>query len=169
MSEWNKIVHQGVDTLDKAVEKFGAELIDKEALQPAFDNFQMRISPNVLFGDATLAILNPATRALGPVFFTQLQGAVLGSPLPFAGGFELSPGFAGVSAVTISGVRRRIDESLLTTIVTGCWLCRSLILISFLPASTSVIDPLIVWNEPLTISSGVKRLPSAFLVPSARS
>ena len=48
MSEWNKIVHQGVDTLDKAVEKFGAELIDKEALQPAFDNFQMRISPNVL-------------------------------------------------------------------------------------------------------------------------
>ena len=48
MSEWNKIVHQGVDTLDKAVEKFGAELIDKEALQPAFDNFQMRLSPNVL-------------------------------------------------------------------------------------------------------------------------
>src|SRR6476660_2533030 len=48
MSEWNKIVHQGVDTLDKAVEKFGSELIDKEALQPAFDNFQMRLSPNVL-------------------------------------------------------------------------------------------------------------------------
>jgi lysine 2,3-aminomutase len=48
MSEWNKIVHQGVDTLDKAVEKFGAELIDKAALQPAFDNFQMRISPNVM-------------------------------------------------------------------------------------------------------------------------
>src|SRR3954467_13251955 len=48
MSEWNKIVHQGVDTLDKAVEKFGAELIDTEALQPAFDTFQMRLSPNVL-------------------------------------------------------------------------------------------------------------------------
>src|SRR3954454_21206440 len=48
MSEWNKIVHQGVDTLDKAVEKFGAGLIDKEALQPPFDNFQMRLSPNVL-------------------------------------------------------------------------------------------------------------------------
>src|ERR1043165_3869107 len=48
MSEGNKIVHQGVDTLDKAVERFGAELIDKAALEPAFDNFQMRISPNVL-------------------------------------------------------------------------------------------------------------------------
>src|SRR3954463_14566584 len=48
MSDWNKIVHQGVDTLDKAVEKFGAELIDKDSLQPAFDNFQMRLTPNVL-------------------------------------------------------------------------------------------------------------------------
>src|SRR4051812_48212670 len=48
MSEWNKIVHQGVDTLDKAVERFGADVIDAPALQPAFDNFQMRISPNVL-------------------------------------------------------------------------------------------------------------------------
>lgn len=42
-----------------------------------------RISPNVLFGEATLAILNPGTRALGPVLFSQLQGALLGSPLPF--------------------------------------------------------------------------------------
>ena len=42
-----------------------------------------RLSPNVLFGDATLALLNPATRALGPVFYSQLQGAVLGAPLPF--------------------------------------------------------------------------------------
>lgn len=42
-----------------------------------------RLSPNVLFGEATLALLNPATRALGPVLFSQLQGALLGSPLPF--------------------------------------------------------------------------------------
>ena len=41
-----------------------------------------RISPNVLFGEATLAVLNPATRALGPVFFSQLEGMLLGSPLP---------------------------------------------------------------------------------------
>lgn len=42
-----------------------------------------RLSPNVLFGEATLALLNPGTRALGPVLFSQLQGAVLGTPLPF--------------------------------------------------------------------------------------
>jgi len=43
-----------------------------------------RLSPNVLFGEATLAILNPAARAFGPVLFAQLQGALLGSPLPLA-------------------------------------------------------------------------------------
>ena len=42
-----------------------------------------RISPNTLYGEATLALLNPTTRTLGPVVFTQLQGAVVGSPLPF--------------------------------------------------------------------------------------
>lgn len=42
-----------------------------------------RISPNTLFGEATLAILNPSTRTLGPVLFSQLQGAEMGSPLPF--------------------------------------------------------------------------------------
>jgi ABC-2 type transport system permease protein len=42
-----------------------------------------RISPNTLFWEASLATLNPATRTLGPVMFTQLQGAVMGSPLPF--------------------------------------------------------------------------------------
>jgi ABC-2 type transport system permease protein len=42
-----------------------------------------RISPNTLFGESTLALLSPSTRALGPVVFTQLQGAVMGTPLPF--------------------------------------------------------------------------------------
>ena len=42
-----------------------------------------RISPNVLYGEATLALLHPATRAFSPVLFSQLQGALLGAPLPF--------------------------------------------------------------------------------------
>jgi ABC-2 type transport system permease protein len=42
-----------------------------------------RISPNTLFGEATMAILNPATRSLGLVFMSQLQGAIMGMPLPF--------------------------------------------------------------------------------------
>lgn len=41
-----------------------------------------RFSPNTLFGESTLAIMHPTTRALGPVFQSQLKGALLGSPLP---------------------------------------------------------------------------------------
>jgi lysine 2,3-aminomutase len=48
MSDWQKILRESVDTLDKLETQFGTELIDKEALAPAFDNFQMRITPNVL-------------------------------------------------------------------------------------------------------------------------
>jgi len=41
-----------------------------------------RISPNTLFGEMTLAILNPETRSLGIVFANQLSQAVIGAPLP---------------------------------------------------------------------------------------
>lgn len=42
-----------------------------------------RISPSTLYGEITLALLNPATRTFGLVFMSQLQGALLGAPLPF--------------------------------------------------------------------------------------
>ncbi|MGH7689860.1 MAG: KamA family radical SAM protein, partial [Gemmatimonadaceae bacterium] len=48
MSDWQQILHTGIDTLDKLAEKFGPDVIDVDALKPAFDNFQMRITPNVL-------------------------------------------------------------------------------------------------------------------------
>ena len=48
MSDWQKILHQSVDTLDKLAERYGPEVIDVPALGPAFDNFQMRMTPNVL-------------------------------------------------------------------------------------------------------------------------
>jgi ABC-2 type transport system permease protein len=41
-----------------------------------------RVSPNTLYGEVVLALLHPETRALGPVFYSQLQGAILGAPLP---------------------------------------------------------------------------------------
>lgn len=41
-----------------------------------------RLSPNTLFAEATHALLNPGTRALGPVFAFQLHGALVGAPLP---------------------------------------------------------------------------------------
>ena len=41
-----------------------------------------RISPSTLYAELVLAILHPATRSLGPVYVSQLQGALMGSPLP---------------------------------------------------------------------------------------
>ena len=41
-----------------------------------------RVSPNTLFAETTLAFLNPATRSMGLVLQSQMQGAVSG-PLPF--------------------------------------------------------------------------------------
>ena len=42
-----------------------------------------RISPYQLFLESSLAILNPSTRSLGVVLFSQLEGAIMGSALPF--------------------------------------------------------------------------------------
>src|SRR3954470_20825432 len=69
MSDWQKVLHESIDTLDKLRAKFGDEVIDAEALQPAFDNFQMRITPNSLaqikeVGDAMWQQYVPTTQEL---------------------------------------------------------------------------------------------------------
>ncbi|HET7552274.1 MAG TPA: KamA family radical SAM protein [Gemmatimonadaceae bacterium] len=49
MSEWQKILkEESIATLEKLAEKFGSDAIDVEALKPAFENFQMRITPAAL-------------------------------------------------------------------------------------------------------------------------
>ena len=49
MSDWQQIIKdQSIATLEKLAEKFGHDVIDVEALKPAFDNFQMRITPAAL-------------------------------------------------------------------------------------------------------------------------
>ncbi|HKW09149.1 MAG TPA: KamA family radical SAM protein [Gemmatimonadaceae bacterium] len=48
MSDWQKILHESVDTLDKLADRFGSDAIDVDALKQAFDNFQMRITPAAL-------------------------------------------------------------------------------------------------------------------------
>jgi ABC-2 type transport system permease protein len=61
-----------------------------------------RLSPNTLYGEVTLALLQPATRALGPVLLSQLEGAVLGAPLPVTQSFVLVwPQLTGLVAATI--------------------------------------------------------------------
>ena len=41
-----------------------------------------RFSPSTLYAEVVVAMLDPTTRALGPIYLSQLQGAVLGAPLP---------------------------------------------------------------------------------------
>src|SRR5919201_2326688 len=48
MSDWQKVVRESVDSLEKLAERFGNDVIDVEALRPAFENFQVRITPAAL-------------------------------------------------------------------------------------------------------------------------
>jgi ABC-2 type transport system permease protein len=42
-----------------------------------------RLSPNTLYAETAQMLLNPSTRALGPILTTQVEGALIGQPLPF--------------------------------------------------------------------------------------
>ncbi len=43
-----------------------------------------RLSPNTLFAETAMALLNPSTRTFGLVMMSQLQGMVRGAPLPLS-------------------------------------------------------------------------------------
>ncbi|GAB4575211.1 MAG: ABC transporter permease [Anaerolineae bacterium] len=61
-----------------------------------------RISPNTLFVEATVGLLNPTTRSFGLVLPSELQGALLGSPLPLSESVMLIwPHLTSLIAVTI--------------------------------------------------------------------
>ncbi|HVC51016.1 MAG TPA: ABC transporter permease [Stellaceae bacterium] len=61
-----------------------------------------RLSPNTLYAETALALLHPATRALGPVLISQLEGAYLGAPLPVSQSFILIwPELTGLVAAVI--------------------------------------------------------------------
>jgi len=64
--------------------------------------FLARLSPSTLFGEIVLAVLDPTTRALGPIYLSQLQGAVLGAPLPLGASVLIAwPQIVGLIATTI--------------------------------------------------------------------
>jgi ABC-2 type transport system permease protein len=60
------------------------------------------LSPNTLYAEATLALLRPTVRALGLVLPIQLEGAVMGTPLPLSQSLLLIwPQLTGLIAATI--------------------------------------------------------------------
>jgi ABC-2 type transport system permease protein len=61
-----------------------------------------RLSPNTLYAESVLALLNPSTRSLGIVLPFQLEGAVLGTPLPLTQSLLLIwPHLTGLIAATL--------------------------------------------------------------------
>ncbi len=60
-----------------------------------------RLSPNTLYTEVLLSLLNPETRALGPILVTQLEGAVRGT-LPLSQSLLLAwPQFTGMIAAVL--------------------------------------------------------------------
>jgi ABC-2 type transport system permease protein len=61
-----------------------------------------RFSPSTLYAEIVVALLDPTTRALGPIYLSQLQGAVLGAPLPFVESILIAwPQMVGMIATAI--------------------------------------------------------------------
>ena len=61
-----------------------------------------RVSPSTLYGETVLALLHPTTRTLGPVYLSQLEGAVMGAPLPISQSLLVAwPQIVGLIAASI--------------------------------------------------------------------
>ena len=61
-----------------------------------------RLSPSTLYAEIVVALLDPTTRSLGPIYLSQLQGAVLGAPLPFGESVLIAwPQLVGMVATAI--------------------------------------------------------------------
>lgn len=74
------------------------EILGQAQLQMTLERF----SPNTLYAECMVALLNPTVRSLGLVLPSQLQGAILGTPLPLSQSLLLIwPHLTGLIAVTI--------------------------------------------------------------------
>ncbi len=75
---------------------------ERQALLVTTAQMLARLSPSTLYGETVLALLHPATRTLGPVYLSQLQGAVMGAPLPLWNSVMVAwPQIVGMIAASI--------------------------------------------------------------------
>jgi len=75
---------------------------DNEATLVITAQMLARLSPSTLYGETVLALLHPTTRTLGPVYISQLQGAVMGAPLPLSQSLAVAwPQIVGLIAASI--------------------------------------------------------------------
>ena len=79
---WNLIVPVIALSLTPTHVAMGMGGIDETLAAIQFQANLDRLSPNTLFGEAVIGLLNPETRTLGPVLPSQMRGAIMGAPLP---------------------------------------------------------------------------------------
>lgn len=95
---WSIVARLAAQTLQPIQVGTTGELLAQAQLQDTFS----RLSPNTLYVEATIGLLNPATRAFGLVLPSQLQGMILGAPLPLGESLMLIwPHLTGLIAATI--------------------------------------------------------------------
>ena len=76
--------------------------LDEALAQAKLQLALSRISPNTLFAETAIGLLSPAVRSLGLFLPFELQGAVLGAPLPVGQSLLLIwPNLTGMIAATI--------------------------------------------------------------------
>ncbi|GMQ78585.1 MAG: hypothetical protein BMS9Abin02_1104 [Anaerolineae bacterium] len=74
------------------------EILSQTELAQTLDRF----SPNTLYVEATVGLLSPGTRSFGLILPAQLQGMILGAPLPLGESAMLIwPQLTGLIAATI--------------------------------------------------------------------
>ncbi|MFQ6015102.1 MAG: ABC transporter permease [Anaerolineae bacterium] len=95
---WGMIASLLAQVLRPVQVGFPLEVLAQARLEMALT----RLSPNTLYAEATLALLQPTVRAFGLVLPVQLQGAILGTPLPLSQSLLLIwPHLTGLIAATI--------------------------------------------------------------------
>ncbi len=95
---WSIVARLAAQTLQPIQVGTAVEVLAQAQLQDTLS----RLSPNTLYVEATIGLLNPATRAFGLVLPSQLQGMILGAPLPLAESVMLIwPHLTGLIAAAI--------------------------------------------------------------------
>ncbi|MGC9520611.1 MAG: ABC transporter permease [Anaerolineae bacterium] len=88
--------------LAQALRPIEVGFLDEWLAQQQLERTLLNLSPNTLYVNATIALLNPAVRSLGLVLPFQLEGALLGNPLPLRQSLTLIwPHITGLVAGTI--------------------------------------------------------------------
>ena len=95
---WDIIVGVAVQSLRPIQFGFLEEFLAQARLELSLS----RVSPNTLFAEATIGILNPTIRSLGLLLPFEMEGAILGSPLPIGQSLLMTwPHLTGMVAISI--------------------------------------------------------------------